>query len=516
MKKLNIILLALCFILPLTVLSQEMVILQKPVSNKIVVKFMFHNGSVSDPVGKEGLTALTASLMMQGGTNQFTKNEIDNIIYPMAARYNAQVDKEVSIFTYEFPIQYQQEIYDIMMGLVLNPSFTEEDFNRVKSNQLNYVEQIVKASSDEDYSKMVLEEMLFEGTPYRHMVAGTISGVNSISLEDVKNHYQQVFTQNNVMIGIAGQFTESYVETIKSDIKNLPDHEVNLPEIPKAEMPEGFQVKIVQKDDALGSAIYAGFPIPVTRSNDDFVALMVANSWLGEHRKSYGRLYQQLREKRSMNYGTYSYIEWYDRGSSYQLPPSGVPRNSNYFSIWIRPVQTGTSLRSQYEELENVKSGHAHFALRLALLELDQLVKNGLTEEDFNKTREFLKNYTKLYIQTPERELGFLMDSKFYNRENFIQELGDQLDQLTVEDVNDAIKKYLQVDNMYVAIITHSSEAGQLANDLKQNAPSPMSYSNIVKEGLDPEITNTDRKAATFPLKVNKVEVMENKDMFVE
>ena len=39
----------------------------------------------------------------------------------------------------------------------------------------------------------------------------------------------------------------------------------------------------------------------------DVAALMVANSWLGEHRKSYSRLYQKIREARSMNYGDYSY-----------------------------------------------------------------------------------------------------------------------------------------------------------------------------------------------------------------
>jgi zinc protease len=87
-------------------------------------------------------------------------------------------------------------------------------------------------------------------------------------------------------------------------------------------MPDGVQVRIVQKDDALGiSHLRADFRWNINRNNDDFVALMVANSWLGEHRKAYGRLYQELREKRSMNYGTYSYIEWYKNGSSNQLPP---------------------------------------------------------------------------------------------------------------------------------------------------------------------------------------------------
>jgi zinc protease len=514
--KRTILIIALFFTLPQFILAQEMVLLKKPVSNKIVVKFMFQNGSIADPVGKEGLTALTASLIREGGTQKYTRAEIDNKIYPMAARYWASVDKEVSVFTFEFPVQYQQEFHEIMMGLMLNPSFVEEDFNRVKSNQLNYVEQVIKASSDEDFSKMVLEEMLFVGTPYSHMKAGTVEGVKSITLEDVKNHYRQFFSHQNLMIGIAGKFNDAYAEAIKNEMQKLPAQQVNLPEIAKPKNPDGIQVKIVQKDDALGSAIYAGFPINITRADDDFVALMVANSWLGEHRKSYGRLFQELREKRSMNYGTYSYIEWYERGSSNQLPPSGVPRSMNYFSLWVRPVQTGESLRQQYDELKNINTGHAHFALRLALLELEDLIKNGLTEQDFQRTKNFLKNYTKLYIQTPGSELGFLMDSKFYNRTDFIKEVGEKLETLTLEEVNAAVRKHLQVENMHVAVITHNSEANPLAQGLKQNTVSPMSYSNIVKAGLPQSVLDKDRRAASFKLNVRNTEIVSGKEMFLK
>jgi zinc protease len=500
---------------PQLIIAQEMVLLQKPVSNKIVVKFMFQNGSISDPVGKEGLTALTANLIMEGGTERHTRAQIDDMIYPMAARYGASVDKEVSVFTFEFPVQFQNEFTEIMMGLMLTPSFAREDFDRVKSNQLNYVEQVIKASSDEDFSKMVLEEMLFEGTPYRHMVAGTIEGIQSINLGDVKNHYEQYFSSQNLRIGIAGKFSDNYARHIEEQMRRLPGHNIVIPELSNPGFPNGVQVRIVQKDDALGSAIYAGFPIEITREHDDFVALMVANSWLGEHRKSYGRLFQELREIRSMNYGTYSYIEWYKDGSYNQLPPPGVPRNLNYFSLWIRPVQTAESLRQQNEELKGVKTGHAHFALRLAVMELANLIENGLTEQDFIRTRDFLKNYTKLYIQTPERELGFLMDSKFYNRTDFIKEVDQKLDKLTLDDVNAAVKKYLQAENMHVAIITHNSEAKTLAPSLRQNAASPMSYSKVVKDGLPDRVLEKDKRAAVYPLKVRKVEIKESKEMFI-
>ena len=496
--------------------AQELVLLEKPLSNKVVVKLMFKNGSITDPEGKEGLTALTASLMMEGGTGQFTKSEIDAIIYPMAAKYYYNTDKEVTVFTFESPVKFMSEFYPIMTGLILNPTFKEEDFDRIKSNQLNYVEQVIKASSDEEYSKYALEDFLFRGTNYQHMVEGTAKGVQSITLEDVKEHYRKYFAQNNLWIGVAGNYEEQLPGKISEDMQKLPDNHAAIPEMPDLEKPDGIKVEIIKKDNALGSAIYAGYPLKITRENDEFAALMVANSWLGEHRKSYGQLYQEIRATRSMNYGDYTYIEWYDKGGQNQLPPAGVPRGTNYFSLWLRPVQIGESLIQQYDELKDIEVGHAHFALRLALREIQQLIDEGMSEADFQLTKDFLKSYIKLYIQTPERELGFLMDSKFYNRDDYIAELGALMEDVTLEEVNEAIRTYLQTENMFITIITDDSEAQPLAESLKTNEPSPMSYSNIVKEGLPEEVLAEDEEIANYPLNISSVDIIDSEKMFVE
>lgn len=496
--------------------AQEVVTLKQPKSNKIVVKLMFRNGSIVDPAGKEGLTALTASLISNGGTTTMTKSEIDNKLYPMAARYGASVDKEVTVFTFEFHKDWTEEFYPILKDLILTPAFEETDFNRIRSNQQNYVDQIIRASSDEEYSKKALEDLLFRGTNYQHMIEGTSAGVANITLEDVSSHYKQFFTKNNVILGIAGNYNERLLEMLKADINKLPDVDPVLPTPGKANQPKGIEVEIIAKDNALGSAIFTGFPLAITRADDDFAALMIANSWLGEHRKSYSRLYQKIRETRSMNYGDYTYIEWYEQGGRNQLPLPGVPRTSNYFSIWIRPVQIGEQLKEQYEELKDIKIGHAHFALRLAIREIDLLIKNGMDSEEFEKTKEFLRSYIKLYIQTPERALGFLMDSKFYGRKDYIKELDELLAKATLEDVNAAIRKYLQTKNMFVTIVTDDSEAEPLAASLKVNTPSLMSYSNLVKEGLPKDVLKEDEAVAHYPLNVTSVKIIPSEETFKE
>jgi hypothetical protein len=72
--------------------------------------------------------------------------------------------------------------------------------------------------------------------------------------------------------------------------------------------------------------------------DDDFIAMLAANSWFGEHRNSFSHLYQVIREQRGMNYGDYSYIEAFPAGYATQQPPVNVARRSQLFEIWIRPI----------------------------------------------------------------------------------------------------------------------------------------------------------------------------------
>ncbi len=494
--------------------SQELVELKLPKSDKIIVKLMFKNGSMTDPKGKEGLTNLTATLITDGGTKDKTSTEIKDFLYPMAAVYYSVVDKEVSTFTFEFPKDFTAAFYPILKGLILNPRFDEADFNRVKSNQQNFVDEVIKSSSDEEYSKKALEDVMFRGNNFQHMVEGTSSGVKSIVLDDVKKHYKSFFTAQNLRIGIAGNYSAEFLKQLKTDLSTLSETTPQMPYAGKANQPDGMQVEIISKEPALGSAIFMGFPLAITRSNDEFAALMIANSWLGEHRKSYSRLYQKIRQDRSMNYGDYSYIEWYNNGGSNMLPQPGFPRSSNYFAVWIRPVQTAKGLIGQYKELDGIKVGHAHFAIRMAIREMDQLIEKGLNQEDFELTKTFLRSYIKLYITSPSKQLGFLMDSRFYGRMDYIMELDKLLEKCTLADVNAAIKRHFQTKNMFVSIITDASEAQPLAESLRNNTASPMSYSNSLKSVLTPAIIAEDEVVAKYPLNVKNVKVVNTGEMF--
>ncbi len=494
--------------------AMDVVELKQDKSNKVVFKVRFDNGSIADPADKQGLTYATATLMAQGGAGGMSYADIQDKLMPWAATYSAAVDKQVTTFTFQVPVDFVEEFYPLVRDVLLAPGFSEQDFSRVMKAQQNYVDQIVRASSDENYSKLALEHLLFRGGNMQHLVQGTSESVKGISLDDIKTHYKNAFTRNNVSAGIAGNFSNATLGLFKADLAKLPATEYTTVSPSKANQPDGIEVEIISKKAAFGSAIFTGAPLNLTRADDEFAALMIANSWMGEHRKAYSRLYQKIRQARSMNYGDYSYIEWYSEGGTYQLPPSGVPRASNYWSIWIRPVQIASQLQAQYPELADIEVGHAHFALRMAIHEFDELIKNGMSEEDFEATKTFLRSYTKLYAQSPAQQLGWLMDSHFYGRSDYLAELDTLLKSTTLEQVNAAIRKHWQTENMFVTIVTDESEAKPLADALINNTPSPMSYSNLVKSGLPDDVLAEDEVVAVYPLNIKKVTIVPSADTF--
>ena len=484
-------------------------------TGKVIIKLMFINGSMCDPKGKEGLSALTTQLIANGGTQTMTSTQLNKLIYPWAAGVGSSTDKEVSIFTFEVPTDKLQQYYSqVLKEMIMHPRMDKLDFDRILSNQKNFVDQVIRQSSDEEYGKKYLEYLIFKDTPYEQLSQGNSASLSTITLDDVKRFYSSFYNKNNVIAGIAGDYSQEFVAILKTDLNMLPDSKAVIPHLMQPTTPTGMNVTIISKPGALGSAISAGFPMAINRANDDFAALMIANSWLGEHRKSYSRLYQKIREARSMNYGDYTYIEWYENGGGNMLPPSGTPRYLNYFSLWLRPVQTAKGLKGQYPELASIPIGHAHFALRMAIREMDQLITKGIGQEACDQTKEFLKSYSKLYIETPSKKLGYLMDSQRYNRKDWITELDGLLSKVTLDDVNRVMRKYWQTDNMDVVIITDDSEAESLAESIRKNSPSPMSYSNDLKSTLAPAILAEDKLVEAYPLKISNVKVISSDDTF--
>lgn len=479
--------------------NDKQVLIREPNDPTISLRIWFKVGSKNDPKGKEGLAHLTALLLAEGGTKRNSYENILDQLYPIASSYSAKVDKEMTIF---FARTHKDNL-DVFLPLfkeaVLEPAFRQEDFERIKSDVLNFLEKDFRYANDEELGKALLYEFIFENTSYRHPSEGLIESTKNITIEDVKKFYKKYYTKENFVVGIGGGFENNLPLELEKEFKEqLPDGNPNTTQEILPPKIEGYEFLLIEKECS-ATAISFGFPIDVLRGDEDFFALWLFTSWFGEHRNSSSHLYHVIREKRGLNYGDYAYIEAFLHGGSLNFPEPNNPRKKQIFEVWIRPVQ----------------HEHRLFALRAALRELKKVVDNGLTQEDFERTKKFLYNYCLFYAPTTMARLGYQIDSKFYGIEdngNYIEYFRNKIKNLTLEQVNSAIKKHIQYNNIKFVMVTQDAE--KLKNDLINNVPSPISYSTPKPK----EILDEDAEIANFPLKVlpQKVKIQNVEDVFVK
>ncbi|MEJ2719785.1 MAG: pitrilysin family protein [bacterium] len=467
--------------------AQDTNVVLLPVADDPTVSFriLFNVGSQDDPLGKEGLAALTARLITEGSTQKHSYEEVLDLLYPMAASIRDQVDKEMTVFIGRTHKDNLDEYYRLYKEVLLEPAFTEADFERVKSDFLNYIKTTLRYSQDEMLGKEALYEYIFAGTPYGHNEEGAVTSLESITLDDVKEFYRTNYTQANLVIGLGGGIDDAFVATVEGDLKALPEGRPADVPAPKPAKLEGLNVEIVEKD-AQATAISFGFPIDVHRGERDFYALAIATSWLGEHRNSFSDLYAVIREARGLNYGDYAYIEHFPGGHYRQFPPANVARRQQIFQVWIRPVPNETRV----------------FAFRAALRELRNLIEGGMSEQEFELTRKFLKGYILHYAPTTMMKLGYAMDDRFYGITNgHWKTYAAMLDELTRDDVNSALRRHLTFENIKAVFVT--PDAAGLRDALVANAPSPITY-----ESEKPaEVLEEDKKIEVYPLAVKPEDV---------
>jgi zinc protease len=115
-----------------------------------------------------------------------------------------------------------------------------------------------------------------------------------------------------------------------------------------------------------------------------------------------------------------------------------------------------------------VGTEYAHHILKAATWELENLLRNGVSEEDV----ELSKNKAKvLYLNLAEnssRLLRAAVDDAYYGmKPGYLEGYLKRLDSVTTEQVNAAVQRYLQSDNLKLLIVTEADKAEALASDVR-------------------------------------------------
>ncbi len=452
----------------------------------VTFRILFKTGPASDPAGKEGVASLSAAMLAGGGSRELSYDQIVRALFPMAASIHSQVDKEMTVFSGTTHLDNLDKYYSLLRAMLLDPGWREDDFRRLKTDAINHLRIELRGHNEEELGKEALYLRIYENHPYGHENIGTAAALEKMTLDDLKDFYRKHYTRSNLVIGLAGGYPKEFLEKVKADFSKLPEGAPQTVKLPEPKAPQKLRVRLLEKKDARATAISMGFPIPVIRSSPDWPALLVMQSYLGQHRSSKGRLYHRLRELRGLNYGDYAYIEYFPRGMSLMEPEPNLGRRQQIFQIWIRPVEPQNGM----------------FALRGALYELDKLVREGIPKEEFEGTRQFLSKFVNLLTQTQSALLGYTIDSKYYGTPEFNSYVKGALARLTLDDVNRAIKKHLRASDLDVVVVTKDAQA--MKDAIVSGAPSSITYLSPKPK----EILEEDKIIGRYELDTSSVDVV--------
>ena len=463
------------------------VLLPVPADPTVSFSVSFGVGSQDDPAGKEGLAYLTGSMLAEAATERHSFEQILEALYPLASAYEVRVDKERTTLTGRTHRDNLDRFVPLFTDAYLRPAFDARDFERLKSDAVNDIENTLRYSSDEELAKAALYRFVFGGTRYAHPPEGTAGGLRSVTLGDVRDFYRRHYGGDAVLIGLGGGFDDALARRLAETKRSLPAGRAAEP--PGIALPpiKGLDVLLIDKPGA-DASISFGFPLDVRRGEPDFYALSIANSWLGEHRNQASHLFQVIRETRGLNYGDYSYIEAFPEGGERAMPPVNVPRRRPLFEVWIRTLP----------------NEQAHFALRAAMRELERLAQHGMTREDFELTRSFLKKYVLHFADTTARRLGYAVDDRFYGLtgEGHLERFRRMMDELTLDEVNAAVARHLRAKDLKISIVTGAAES--LAKALAEDAPSPISYATAKPRN----VLDEDREIERYPLRIDAEDIV--------
>lgn len=429
------------------------------------IRAVFRAGSALDPQGREGAAWLAAQMLAHGGTRRRSYKQILDFVFPRGAAVEVTADKEMTCFRMECHADHAVEMTELLAEMLCDPGWREEDFLRLRSDAIHHLEADLRGENDEELGREALYGLLFEGHPYGHPCQGRVSSLRRMDLSAAREFYTAEYARENVIIACGGAQAESAAARLRERLGALPARTRSGGSVPEAPAPAASSMVFVEKP-AQSVAISAGFPLEVRRGHEDYPALLVAASALGQHRMSSGRLFQSLRQQRGLNYGDYAYIEYFPAPMFTLEPEPNHARQRQIFELWVRPVAPA----------------QAHFALRLALHEMERLAADGLTEGEFEAARSFLERHWVLLEEARSAQLGHEIDGLFYGTGLQSEYLRRRLPELTPADVRRAVERHLRPRALGFAFA--GPDMGALRNAILGNAPSDIRYQSAKPDWL--------------------------------
>ncbi|MDC7223836.1 MAG: pitrilysin family protein, partial [Spirochaetales bacterium] len=197
-----------------------LIVQQSETSSVRSLKLFFEGHAQYTVPSKEGIEKMTLTLMSHGSEN-YSWEEVQTLLHEKSSSVGASADYfDYSGFSLTTLDKYYEEIYDLFSDELLNPSWDEEEFDKVKNSLL--MARTQKEADPYSLASQVLSDSFFGDHAYQADIDGNLESLESITLDDLKAYYEMALTADRMFFVAVGDFdVQALREELNKDFGSL-------------------------------------------------------------------------------------------------------------------------------------------------------------------------------------------------------------------------------------------------------------------------------------------------------
>ncbi|RVY43479.1 M16 family metallopeptidase [Helicobacter pylori] len=374
-------------------------------------------GSLSDK-NQLGLAKLFAQVLNEG-TKELGAVGFAQLLEQKAISLNVDTSAEDLQITLEFLKEYEDEAITRLKELLKSPNFTQNALEKVKTQMLA---ALLQKESDFDYlAKLTLKQELFANTPLANATLGTKESLQKIKLDDLKQQFSKVFELNKLVVVLGGDLKiDQTLKRLDNALNFLPQGKAY--EEPYFETSDKKSEKVLYKDTEQ-AFVYFGAPFKIKDLKQDLAKSKVMMFVLGGGFGS--RLMEKIRVQEGLAYSVYI--------------RSNFSKVAHFASGYLQ-----TKLSTQAKSVALVKKIVKEF------------IEKGMTQQELDDAKKFLLGSEPLRNETISSRLNTTYNYFYLGLPlNFNQTLLNQIQKMSLKEINDFIKAHTEINDLTFAIVSN-------------------------------------------------------------
>jgi predicted Zn-dependent peptidase len=372
----------------------------------VAVQAMLRGGAVADPLEKNGLASLYASLLEKGAGKRDAA-EFSAAVDSVGGQLVAGAGLESITISGEFLARDARLMVELLADMLIRPTLDREELDKLRERTIN----MIRAAKDSDPNGLMstyARGFLFGAHPYGNPVEGSETSLANISHADITRYLTEQVGADRLIVSVAGDFdSDEMLALLRAAFADWRAAAMPLPEITAATADEGGRVLLIDKPGATQTYFWIG-NIGVERDYAQRADLDIANTVFG------GRFTSMLNTALRVDSGlTY--------GASAQL---------------IQPSKPGAVGIRSYTQTESTVA-----AIDLAVSVLGRLQDSGIDDVMLASARNYVLGQFPTSLETAAQlaaafaELAFFgLDADFVNGYGAAVEAVDGASVMTVID----------------------------------------------------------------------------------